>query len=79
MRTSVVMNDDLFRRVRQRANDDGIPMRAIIEAALRAYLSGQGRHAPGYRFEWKTFRGRLRPGVDLDDRDSLFEIMEGRR
>ena len=79
MRTSVVLNDELLRRIKRRAADQGVPMKAIIETALRAYLAGPPHRSEGYRFTWKTFRGRLRPGVDLDNRDSLYEIMEGRK
>ncbi len=32
--------------------------------------------APGYTFRLRTVDGRLLPGVDLTDRDKLFELME---
>jgi hypothetical protein len=28
---------------------------------------------------WSSERGRLQPGVNLDDRDALFDLMGGRR
>lgn len=49
----------------------------MIEAALRSYL-GNGVAGEGYSLTWRTDRGRIQPGVRLDDRDSLFDLMDGR-
>jgi len=50
----------------------------VVETALRGYL-GRGRRGGTYRLHWKGSRGRRLPGIDLDDRDSLFDAMERRR
>ncbi len=78
MRTTVEISDQLLRQAKKRAADEGTPLRAVVEQALRAYLSQRPRRAD-YRLTWRTERGRLLDGVNLDDRDSLFEAMEGRR
>ena len=78
MRTTVDIGDDLFRRAKKRATDEGVPLRTVIEEALRRYLSDRGA-ASGYKFRWTTEKGELAPGVDLDDRDALFDFMEGKR
>jgi len=78
MRTTVDLPDELFRQLKKRAADLGTPMRRLIEDALRAYVSPGTRRAP-YRFRWRTERGTLQPGVRLEDRDALFDLMEGRR
>lgn len=78
MRTTIDITDELLRRAKRRAVDDGIPLRAVIEAALRGYLQG-GRLRAAYRLRWRTETGRLQPGVNLDDRDALFDLMGGRR
>jgi hypothetical protein len=49
----------------------------VVETALRLYLAGRTRRA-NYKLRWRTEQGRLLPGVRLDDRDALFELMEGR-
>jgi len=77
MRTTLEIPDDLFRRAKTRAANEGAPLREIVEAALRLYLAGRTRPAH-FKFRWRTERGRLLPGVRLDDRDALFELMEGR-
>jgi hypothetical protein len=47
-----------------------------VEAALRAYLAGKPKDT-GYALRWRTEKGDLLPGVDLDDRGSLFDVMDG--
>ena len=71
------LNDQLLRAAKQRAANEGIPLRRVIESALRTYLEGPSKRR-GYKLRWRTERGRLQPGVRLDDRDALFDLMEGR-
>ena len=78
MRTTVHVNDELLRQAKRRAADEGATLKAVFEEALRAYLATPVSRT-GYVFRWRTEKGRLMPGVDLDDRDTLFDIMEGRR
>ena len=76
MRTTMDLSDELMRRAKKKAADDGVPLRDVIEDALRRYLT-EKPGATGYKFRWTTEKGALMPGVDLDDRDSLFDIMDG--
>ncbi len=78
MRTTVEISDDLLRRAKKRAADEGGPLRRVVEDALRIYLSNRPRPT-GYRLRWRTEKGRLLPGVRLEDRESLFDLMDGRR
>ena len=78
MRTTIDISDELFRQAKRKAAEDGIPLREVVDAALRSYLSRRPTRR-GYRLRWKTGRGRILPGVDLDDRDSLFDLMDGRK
>ena len=78
MRTTLEINDELFRQAKKRAADERIPFRKVVEAALQRYLNGQSSPKK-YRLQWRPEKGRLMPGVRIDDRDSLFDIMEGRK
>jgi hypothetical protein len=78
MRTTVDLNDRLFRQAKRRAVEQGTTLRRVIEDALRSYLAGP-KAAEGYRLSWHTERGRVLPGVRLDDRDALFDLMDGGR
>jgi len=76
MRTTMDISDELMRRAKKKAADDGVPLRDVVEDALRRYLSEKPA-ATGYKLKWRTEKGELMPGVDLDDRDSLFDLMDG--
>lgn len=77
MRTTVDLNDELLRRAKRQALRERITLRTLIERALRAHLVG-ARPATRYSLQWRTEKGRLLPGVRLEDRDALFDLMDGR-
>lgn len=77
MRTTIEIADELLRRAKKRAADNGTPLRAVVETALRRYLEDRPQRGT-YRLKWRTERGTLLPGVRLDDRDALFDLMDGR-
>ena len=78
MRTTLDLNDELLRLAKKRAAAEGVPLREVVEAALKLHLSGKPRLS-SYKLRWRTERGRMLPGVRLDDRDALLDLMEGRR
>jgi Arc/MetJ family transcription regulator len=78
MRTTIEINDQLFRAAKRQAADRGTSLREVVDAALRQHL-GKAKGATGYALQWTTESGKLQPGVDLTDRDALFDIMDGRR
>jgi hypothetical protein len=77
MRTTLEISDEIFRQLKRRAADDGTPVRQVVENALRVYL-GKPKSRKVYQLRWNSERGRILPGVRLDDRDTLFDIMDGR-
>jgi hypothetical protein len=76
MRTTVRLDDRLLRELKQHAAKHGRTITAVIEDALRQFLMrAEGRKdLPPYRPI--TFKGRLQPGIDLDDTATLLEVME---
>lgn len=77
VRTTIEINDELLRQAKRRAADEGIPLREVVEQALRSYLAARPQ-TRAYRLRWRTESGRILPGVRLDDRDALYEVMDGR-
>jgi len=77
MRTTFDLNDELLRRAKRAAAADGTSLKAVVERALRAHLGGAASRGP-YRLQWRSEQGRVLPGVRLDDRDALFDLMDGR-
>jgi hypothetical protein len=78
MRTTVDIADELMRRAKKRAADEGVPLRVVVESALRNYLKGPRAAGGRYRLQWRPDKGRLRPGVQLDNRSSLHDLMDDR-
>lgn len=73
------MEDGLVRAAKRKAVDAGTTLTRVIEDALRQALRPPERAKKQFRLKLLTKKGWLQPGVDLSDRDSLYEIMEGRK
>jgi hypothetical protein len=78
MRTTLDIDDRLLRAAKKRAVDDGEPLTRVIERALRVYLNPPRRPGRRFRLQLLTKKGRVLAGVDLADRDAIYERMEGR-
>lgn len=78
MRTTLNLDDQLMRALKRKAAETGRTMTEMIEEAIRDLLGRPSMPAQEREFTWTTVRGRARPGVDLSDRDSLLDVMEGR-
>ncbi len=80
VRTTIRLDDRLLRDLKKHAAARGRTLTAVIEDAVRQFLTrtaaGDGRPKPP-PFRVTTFKGRLRPGVDLDDSAALIDLMEG--
>jgi len=76
MRTTLNLDDELMRAVKQRAAEVGSTMTQVIEEALRDHLSRDRQRDQPFDFHWVTVKGRALPGVDVTDRDALYERME---
>lgn len=79
MRTTIRIDDALYRDVKAMAARQGRTIGAVIEDALRAQaqrIDDAGEVAPLPVFEGGT--GVL-PGVDLSDAASLRDLMDGER
>jgi hypothetical protein len=77
MRTTIDINDDVLRRAKRAATDRGETLRELVERALRGHLAASGSRT-SYALSWTPDSGRLLPGVCIEDRDSLFDVMDGR-
>lgn len=78
MRTTLDLDDRILAAARRRAAERGTTLTAFVEHALAAALTPRPQAGKPYRLAWKTHRGRTLPGVDVADRDRLYERMEGR-
>jgi plasmid stability protein len=79
MRTTLDLDDELVKEIKRRAADSGRTMTQELEDVLREGLRSRAPGGKPFRLRLPTVKGKLLPGVDLNDRDSLYDIMEGRR
>ncbi len=76
MRTTLKLDDDLLRRLKQRAAKEGRTLQSTVNDLLRQALARV--RTADYTLELRGWDAELQPGVDLLDRDKLFDLMEGR-
>jgi hypothetical protein len=74
VRTTIDLPDELFRRLKRAAADEGIAMRDIMVRALIAYLDPP--HATAYKFDWTPVRGGWNPDLPIDSNAALIELLD---
>jgi hypothetical protein len=75
MRTTLDLDDLVLRQAKRRALDLGETLTRFIERAIKAQLA-EPSQTPAFRLKLLTKKGRARPDLDWDDRESLYEHME---
>jgi hypothetical protein len=75
MKTTLIIDDDLMRRLKREAARQRKTMSALVEAALRRALGERRRPAALPDLPSFDGGGTL---VDVADRDALYHAMEGR-
>lgn len=76
MRTTLNLETQLLYAAKQQAASEHKTLTRVFEEALRAYLAYFKQPDSGFKLKLITKNGRLLPGVDLSDRDSLYQKME---
>jgi hypothetical protein len=79
MRTTIRLNESLFRQVKRKALEQRKTFTAVVEDALSAWVQGKSQDAgQNQRIRLpKSGKGGLLPGVDLDSNKSLSDRMDG--
>lgn len=76
MRTTLTLDDDLARELREEARRTGRPFKQVVNEALRTGLADKrGRPARRYRLTPVSLGGVV-PGIDLDKALRLAEALE---
>jgi plasmid stability protein len=77
MRTTIKLDDEVFRAYKQRAAAHGTTFAQEVEDALRADLHGRREVAADEPFEVLVFDGDgSRALIDIDDNRALQELMD---
>ncbi len=75
-RTTLRLDPAVLRALKLRAAREGTSIQAVANELLRQGLSA--REAPPYTLSLSGWSAEEQPGVDLCDRDKLFDLMDGR-
>ena len=75
-RTTLKLDESVLRRLKQQAAAEGRTLQDLANQLLRRGLATQDRQP--YTLELRGWEATLQPGVDLLDRDALFDLMNGR-
>ena len=78
MRTTLNLDDRLYQAAKIRAASEGTTVTKVIQDALKEFLHRPNPARSKYKLHWPTQKGRLLPGVNPDDRNSLYDAMDGR-
>ena len=77
MRTTIALDDDLLRQLKEHAARQGKTLSAMLNDLLRHALNLQSQRET-YTLTLEGWDSQLQPGVDILDRDKLFDLMNGR-
>ena len=75
-RITLMIDDQLLSELKKKASEEGRTLQVVTNDLLRRSLSA----APSkpYKFQLQGWKAAEQPGVDLLNRDSLFDLMDGR-
>ncbi|HET7711445.1 MAG TPA: ribbon-helix-helix protein, CopG family [Thermoanaerobaculia bacterium] len=76
-RTTLALDEDLLRRLKEKAAREGRTMQDVANELLRMGLT-RPRIPSRSKLQLRGWKARLQAGVDLFDRNSLFDVMDGR-
>ena len=66
MRTTLTLDDDLARELKQKANEKGLPFKDIVNRALLVGLQEMEKPRPRKAYRCKTYALGYPPRADLD-------------
>jgi len=76
-RTTLAIDDDLLKRIKEKAAREGRALQDVANELLRNALIQQ-KPKRSLKLKLRGWTATERPGVDLLDRDKLFDLMDGR-
>ena len=77
MRTTLVIDDELFRELKRRALEENRTLSDLTQEVLRRGLEGRKPPRRSPRVKLPSF-AMGSPKVDLADRDQLYEVLDRR-
>lgn len=72
-----MIEDDLLRRLKETAAKQGTTLGELVNSLLRQAMTAKPKHKT-YKLKLHGWDAEPQPGVDILDRDKLFDLMNGR-
>jgi hypothetical protein len=76
MKTTLHLDDRVAAAAKRHAESQGTTLTAVINSALRQYLASSRRPKQKFKLELQSRKTGPLPGVDLEDRASLYDLMD---
>ena len=76
VRTTIRIDDELYREVKTKAARSGRTVAAVLEDAVRRGLNPAELRTPSHYRVRPMGRGGLRPGVDLSSNAAVAEVLD---
>ena len=76
MKTTLNLNDQVLRRAKGQAAQDGVTLTKFVEDALREKMMAAHRRRPAFKLKPRTVRGHRPPSVDISDREALYDVLD---
>jgi plasmid stability protein len=73
-----MIDDGILREIKKRAAAEGRTVQSLANDLLRQALGGHGKTRQRFALKLQGWKAREQPGVDILDRDKLFDLMNGR-
>jgi plasmid stability protein len=73
-----MLDDGILRELKKRATAEGRTIQAVANDLLRQALGARARASARFVLALQGWAGTEQPGVDILDRDKLFDLMDGR-
>jgi plasmid stability protein len=73
-----MLDDGILRELKKRAAVEGRTVQAVANDLLRQALAARGKARGRFTLTLRGWQGTEQPGVDILDRDQLFDLMNGR-
>jgi plasmid stability protein len=76
-RTTLAIDDEILRRIKEKAAREGRTLQDTANDLLKQALAPR-RPTKKIKLALRGWKAKVRSGVDLLDRDKLFDLMDGR-
>ena len=73
-----MIEDKLLRELKKKAAEQGRTLQAVTNDLLRHALARPEQQRNSFKLNLQGWEAKEQPGVDLLDRDKLFDLMDGR-